>query len=120
MAKQMMEDSLTWAGCDVNRAGGEGGHNQKQSSQTFPYVLRWLLRNWPTTLKIKANPKASKGESKCRGHEEVEKGEWEKESLDEAYALGVRVEGQVLPSSEHNGGTIRLTGAGLKSFQECI
>ena len=114
MAKQMMEDSLTWAGCDVNRAWGECGHNQKHSSQTLPDVLRWLSRNWPTTLE---NPK---GESKCKGHEEVEKGEWEKESLDGAYALGVRVEGQVLPSSEHNGGTIRLTGAGLKSFQECI
>ena len=78
MAKQMMEDSLTWAGCDVNRAWGEGCHNQKHSSQTFPDVLRWLSRNWLATLEIKANPK---GESKCKGQEEVEKGEWEKESL---------------------------------------
>jgi len=74
MANQMMERSLTWAGYDVNHAWGEGGHNQKHASQIFPDVLRWLWRDWPTTMEVKANPK---GESKWKGYEVVGDGEWE-------------------------------------------
>lgn len=73
MANQMMERSLTWAGYDVNHAWGEGGHNAKHATQIFPEVLRWLWRDWPTTLEIKANPK---NESKWKGYEVVGAGEW--------------------------------------------
>jgi enterochelin esterase-like enzyme len=75
MANQMMERSLTWAGYDVNRAWGEGGHNAKHATQIFPEVLRWLWRDWQTTMEIKANPK---NESKWKGYEVVGDGEWEK------------------------------------------
>ncbi len=68
MANQMMERSLTWAGYDVNHAWGEGGHNAKHASQIFPEVLRWLWRDWPTTMEIKANPK---GDSNWKGYEVV-------------------------------------------------
>jgi predicted esterase len=74
MANQMMERSLTWAGYDVNHAWGEGGHNQKHASQIFPEVLRWLWRDWQTTMEVKANPR---GDSKWKGYEVVESGsEW--------------------------------------------
>ncbi|GEP43336.1 SMP-30/gluconolactonase/LRE family protein [Brevifollis gellanilyticus] len=73
MANQMMERSLTWAGYDVNHAWGEGGHNQKHASQIFPEVLRWLWRDWQTTMEVKANPR---GDSKWKGYEVVGDGEW--------------------------------------------
>jgi enterochelin esterase-like enzyme len=73
MANQMMERSLTWAGYDVNHAWGEGGHNAKHATQIFPEVLRWLWRDWQTTMEINANPK---GESKWKGYEVVGAGEW--------------------------------------------
>ncbi len=78
MANQMMERSLTWAGYDVNHAWGEGGHNAKHATQIFPEVLRWLWRDWPTTMEIKANPKS---ESKWKGYEVVGAGEWEKAGI---------------------------------------
>jgi gluconolactonase len=68
-----MERSLDWAGYDVNHAWGEGGHNQKHATQIFPDVLRWLWRDWQTTMTIKANPKS---ESKWKGYEVVGDGEW--------------------------------------------
>lgn len=74
MANQTMERSLTWAGYDVNHAWGEGGHNAKHASQIFPDVLRWLWRDWQTSIEIKAN---AKGESKWKGYEVVGEGEWE-------------------------------------------
>jgi enterochelin esterase-like enzyme len=74
MANQMMERSLTWSGYDVNHAWGEGGHNAKHATQIFPEVLRWLWRDLPTTMEIKANPK---GESKWKGYELVGEGEWD-------------------------------------------
>ncbi len=74
MANQMMERSLTWAGYDVNHAWGEGGHNAKHATQIFPDVLRWLWRDWQTSIEVKAN---LKGESKWKGYEVVVDGEWE-------------------------------------------
>ena len=74
MANQMMERSLAWAGYDVNHAWGEGGHNQKHATQIFPDVLRWLWRDWQTSIEIKANPKS---ESKWKGYEVVGDWEWE-------------------------------------------
>ncbi|MFO1440484.1 MAG: alpha/beta hydrolase-fold protein [Verrucomicrobiaceae bacterium] len=75
MANQMMERSLTWAGYDVNHTWGEGGHNAKHATQIFPDVLRWLWRDWQTSIEVKANPK---GESKWKGYEVVGAGEWSK------------------------------------------
>ena len=83
MANQMMERSLTWAGYDVNHAWGEGGHNAKHATQIFPEVLRWLWRDWQTTMEIKANPK---GESKWKGYEVVGAGEWEVIQQKTSYA----------------------------------
>jgi gluconolactonase len=74
MANQMMERSLTWAGYDVNHAWGDGGHNAKHASQIFPDVLRWLWRDWQTSIEIKAN---AKGKSRWKGYEVVGAGEWE-------------------------------------------
>lgn len=84
MANQMMERSLTWAGYDVNHAWGEGGHNAKHATQIFPDVLRWLWRDWQTTMEVKANPK---GESKWKGYEVVGAGEWQAIN---SQPLGVR------------------------------
>ncbi|MES2594136.1 MAG: alpha/beta hydrolase-fold protein [Verrucomicrobiota bacterium] len=84
MANQMMERSLTWAGYDVNHAWGEGGHNQKHASQIFPEVLRWLWRDWQTTMEVRANPR---GDSKWKGYEVVGDGEWQAVN---SQPLGVR------------------------------
>lgn len=75
MANQMMERSLTWAGYEVNHAWGEGGHNGKHATQIFPDILRWLWKDWQSSLEVKANVK---GESKWKGYEVVEAtGDWE-------------------------------------------
>ena len=75
MANLTMERSLAWAGYDVNHAWGEGGHNQKHASQIFPEVMRWLWRDWRTTMEVRANPQ---GTSKWRGYEVLGEGGWEK------------------------------------------
>lgn len=86
MANQMMERSLTWAGYDVNHAWGEGGHNQKHASQIFPEVLRWLWRDWQTTMEVKANPR---GDSKWKGYEVVGDGEWKVVQQIPSYASAI-------------------------------
>lgn len=95
MANQMMERSLTWAGYDVNHAWGEGGHNQKHASQVFPGAMRWLWRDWQTSREIKANPK---GESRWRGYEVAEPGEWESVyAIDKDNAWSLR---SITPTSD--------------------
>ena len=74
MANLTMARSLAWAGYEVNHAWGEGGHNAKHASQVFPEALRWLWRDWPTALEVRANPK---GESKWKGYDVVGAGAWE-------------------------------------------
>ncbi len=75
MANQTMERSLTWAGYEVNRIWGEGGHNQKHATAIFPDVLRWLWKDWPEKKEVKANPK---GDSKWLGYGVLKEGAgWE-------------------------------------------
>lgn len=66
MANQTMERSLVWAGYAVRHAWGEGGHNQKQASQIFPEVMRWLWEGWPQSREVRSNPG---GTSKWKGFE---------------------------------------------------
>lgn len=95
MANLMMERSLTWAGYEVNHAWGEGGHNQKHASQIFPEVMRWLWKGWPEAKEVKANPR---GESKWKGYEVVDTGEWElvKDDCTRATGLAANRQGDVV------------------------
>ncbi len=108
MANQMMERSLTWAGYDVNHAWGEGGHNQKHASQIFPEVLRWLWRDWQTTMEVKANPR---GDSKWRGYEVVGDGEWEAVIKDGAglRSMASAQSGEVFAINSSNGKWWRIS-----------
>jgi len=113
MANQMMERSLTWAGYDVNHAWGEGGHNAKHATQIFPEVLRWLWRDWQTTMEIKANPK---GDSKWKGYEVVGDGEWQDAKLGEANYLQVTPDGIVKATDDLNSRTVDQSGERIDSI----
>jgi enterochelin esterase-like enzyme len=107
MANQMIERSLAWAGYDVNHAWGEGGHNQKHASQIFPEVMRWLWRDWRTTMEVRANPQ---GTSKWRGYEVLGLGAWQKSTLGPASRLQVNAEGVVSASPEPNARSVNQAG----------
>ena len=51
MANQTMERALTWAGYEVQHVWGEGAHNGKHSGALFPDAMRYLWKDWPTTIK---------------------------------------------------------------------
>ena len=52
MANQTMERALTWAGYEVQHVWGEGAHNGKHSGALFPDAMRYLWKDWPTTIKM--------------------------------------------------------------------
>jgi len=54
MANQEMERALTFAGYEVNHVWGDGGHNAKHATAIFPDAMRWLWKDWPTTVKAGA------------------------------------------------------------------
>jgi sugar lactone lactonase YvrE/enterochelin esterase-like enzyme len=54
MANQEMERALKFAGYEVNRVWGEGGHDGKQATQIFPDAMRWLWKDWPASVKAGA------------------------------------------------------------------
>jgi sugar lactone lactonase YvrE/enterochelin esterase-like enzyme len=54
IANHEMEGALLFAGYDVNRAWGIGGHDGYQATQVFPDALRWLWRDFPS--EVRANP----------------------------------------------------------------
>ena len=47
MANQLMERALIFAGYEVRRVWGEGGHSGAQGNSLFPDAMRWLWRDWP-------------------------------------------------------------------------
>jgi gluconolactonase len=51
LANQEMESALSFAGYEVNHTWGTGDHDEKQATQIFPDVMRWLWKDWPTPPK---------------------------------------------------------------------
>jgi sugar lactone lactonase YvrE/enterochelin esterase-like enzyme len=54
MANQEMERALTFAGYEVNHVWGDGGHNGKHATAIFADAIRWLWKDWPSTVKAGA------------------------------------------------------------------
>ncbi len=44
---RQFEESLVFAGYEVNHAWGDGGHDHKHGTAIFPDVVRWLWAGWP-------------------------------------------------------------------------
>jgi gluconolactonase len=51
LANQEMESALSFAGYEANHTWGTGDHDDKQATQIFPDVMRWLWKDWPTLPK---------------------------------------------------------------------
>ncbi len=114
MANQMMERSLSWAGYEVNHAWGEGGHNGKHATQIFPEVLRWLWKDWQTSMEVKANVK---GEGKWRGNEMVGAGEWQETDIKAGPFLDVTADGVVKATDKANARTVNHQGVAFDQIQ---
>jgi sugar lactone lactonase YvrE/enterochelin esterase-like enzyme len=50
LANQEMLSALEFAGYEVNHEWGDGGHNGKHATAIFPDALRWLWKDYPTTI----------------------------------------------------------------------
>ena len=50
MANQTLERALTFAGYEVTHVWGDGAHNAKQATPTFPDAMRWLWKDWPKPI----------------------------------------------------------------------
>ena len=46
IANQDLFSALTWAGYDVQKEWGTGGHDSKHGGAIFPDALRWLWQGW--------------------------------------------------------------------------
>lgn len=51
IANQDMYSALQFAGYDVEKAWGNGGHDGKQGGSILPDALRWLWKNYPAAIK---------------------------------------------------------------------
>ena len=51
MANQAVEESLRFAGYEVNHAWGDGGHTAKHATAVFPDAMRWLWKDWPRPIR---------------------------------------------------------------------
>lgn len=51
MMNQTMERALAFAGYEVQRVWGEGGHNGQHATAVFPDAMRWLWKDWPEPVK---------------------------------------------------------------------
>jgi gluconolactonase len=49
-ANEMMERALVFGGYEVKHIWGEGGHNGNQGNAIFPQAMRWLWKDWPTSI----------------------------------------------------------------------
>lgn len=47
LANNEMLSALEFAGYEVNHVWGDGGHNGKHATLTFPDAMRWLWKDWP-------------------------------------------------------------------------
>lgn len=50
IANQDMYSALAWAGYDVKKEWGTGGHDSKQGGAIFPEAMRWLWREYPAPI----------------------------------------------------------------------
>ena len=50
IANQDMFSALQWAGYDVRKEWGTGGHDAKQGGALFPDAMRWLWRDYPAPV----------------------------------------------------------------------
>jgi gluconolactonase len=50
VANQDMFSALTWAGYEVKKEWGTGGHDGKQGGAILPDALRWLWKDWSTPV----------------------------------------------------------------------
>jgi gluconolactonase len=50
IANQDMYSALLWAGYDVKKEWGTGGHDSKQGGAIFPEAMRWLWRGYPAPI----------------------------------------------------------------------
>ena len=57
IANQDMLSALQWAGYDVEKRFGVGGHNSRHGASIFPDAMRWLWRDWarPIQSRISTN-----------------------------------------------------------------
>ncbi len=51
VANQDMFSALTWAGYEVRKEWGTGGHDGKQGSAILPDALRWLWKDWNSPIR---------------------------------------------------------------------
>lgn len=51
IANQDMFSALTWAGYEVRKEWGSGGHDGKQGGAILPEALRWLWKDWATPVR---------------------------------------------------------------------
>ncbi len=58
IANQDMYAALAWAGYDVKKEWGTGGHDSKQGGAIFPDAMRWLWKDWASGVKAGLNPKS--------------------------------------------------------------
>ncbi len=52
LANQDMESALSFAGYEVARVWGEGGHNGNHAAAIFPQAMRWLWKDYPKRVAI--------------------------------------------------------------------
>lgn len=51
IANQDMFSALNWAGYEVRKEWGTGGHDGKQGGAILPDALRWLWKDWATPVR---------------------------------------------------------------------
>ncbi|MDR3709965.1 MAG: SMP-30/gluconolactonase/LRE family protein [Capsulimonadaceae bacterium] len=51
-----MEESLSWAGYDVNHSWGTLGHEGSHSDSVFPDAVKWLWRDYPQPIEAGWSP----------------------------------------------------------------
>jgi len=62
IANQDMYSALAWAGYEVRKEWGSGGHDSKQAGSVFPDAMRWLWKDWSSGVKAGLNPKSPLGD----------------------------------------------------------
>lgn len=50
-ANETMERALTFSGYEVQHVWGEGAHNGRHATAIFPAAMRWLWKDYPTSVR---------------------------------------------------------------------
>ncbi len=69
IANQDMFSALAWAGYEVKKEWGTGGHDSKQGGAILPDALRWLWKDWAAGVKAGNNPASPVGQVLIPGEE---------------------------------------------------